>query len=177
MTFLVVQGSVGLSKCHILQKMTFCTIEVFQENSMFQCKCHFQYTMKIHKYARTSLSDKYAHNITQCGLYIYIYCLHHITHYESIDFWLCLLMLKINILFNLFIKDCMFFTSTTKNFSGCLELIVMGHIHGFEEPWLFVLDGRPHHSPSLALNPNLHPNGFFYPIPNPPNKPCYTVHK
>ena len=48
---------------------------------------------------------------------------------------------------------------------------------GFEEPRLFVLDGRPHHSPPLALNVNLHPNGFLYSMPNPPNQPCCTIHK
>ena len=50
-------------------------------------------------------------------------------------------MLKIDILFNLFIKDCMFITSTTKNSKGCsiTKLIVFGHTHGLEEAWLLVL--------------------------------------
>ena len=163
-------NAIFCKKWHFVLSRFFKKIACFNVSAISNTQWRY-ISMQEHLY-QTNMPTT-SHNVD----YIYIYCLHHITHYESIDFWLCLLMLKINILFNLFIKDCMFFTSTTKNFSGCLELIVMGHIHGFEEPWLFVLDGRPHHSPSLALNPNLHPNGFFYPIPNPPNKPCYTVHK
>ena len=35
---------------------------------------------------------------------------------------------------------------------------------------LSVLVGHPHHS--LKLNPN----GFLYPMPNPPTQPCWTLH-
>jgi hypothetical protein len=42
-------------------------------------------------------------------------------------------MLKIDILFNLSIKDCMFITFTTENFDGCLDLIVIGLTHELEE--------------------------------------------
>jgi hypothetical protein len=38
-----------------------------------------------------------------------------------------------DILFNLFIKVCMFIASTTENSKGCLDLIVIGHIYGFEK--------------------------------------------
>ena len=49
------------------------------------------------------------------------WCLHHIMHYESWIYcmWRCLLMLEIEILFNLFVKDCMFTTPKTQSYEGC----------------------------------------------------------
>ena len=60
-----------------------------------------------------------------------------------------------------------------KNSEGCstANLIAIGHIHGLEEAWLLVLVGHPHHPPPLALHANPNPNGFLYPMPNPPNLP------
>ena len=48
---------------------------------------------------------------------------------------------------------------------------MIGHTSGFEEAWLLVLD--PHHSPPLALYSNLNPNGFLYPVDNPPTSMMY----
>ena len=74
-------------------------------------------------------------------------------------------MLEIDMLFNLSIKDCMFITSSTKNFDGCLDLVVIGRTNGFKEVLaLLVMAGHPHHSPLLPLHSNLNPNGFPYPF-------------
>ena len=43
------------------------TIEVFRKMTYFNVKCHFVYSMKIHKYEQTLLSKNYTYNVTQCG--------------------------------------------------------------------------------------------------------------
>ena len=86
-------------------------------------------------------------------------------------------MLDIIILFSLFIEDCMFITSIVENSEGYLGLVVIGHTNGFKEPRLLVLVGHPYHSPPLALCANKNPNGFLYPMPNPPTQPCCTLHQ
>ena len=64
------------------------------------------------------------------------WCLHHITPYDNKNlmfiylFKWCLLMLEIDIIFNLFIKDCMFVTSTIKNSEGCF-------IAKFDSNWAY----------------------------------------
>ena len=57
------------------------------------------------------------------------------------------------------------------------KLIVIGHAHGLEEAWILVLIGHPHQFPGLALHSNVNPNGFLYPMPNPPTQPCCTLHQ
>ena len=72
------------------------------------------------------------------------WCLHHITHYKKKLYciWWCLLMLEINILFNLSMKDCMFVTSTTVHSKGCLDLIVIGYSWAWGG--LIIAVGHPH---------------------------------
>ena len=43
--------------------------------------------------------------------------------------------------------------------------------------WLLVLVGHPHHSPPLALHFKSKPTRILYPMPNPPTKPCCTLHQ
>ena len=103
---------------------------------------------------------------------------HTLQKYKSIIFWWCLLMLKNDILLNLFIEYCMFITSTTKNLEKCSTtklLIIIGHYHMLGKTWLMVLVGHPHHSPPFALHSNLNPNGFLYPVPNPSTQSCWTL--
>ena len=102
MICVVAQESVILSECCILLNMTFwsCIIEVFQEMAYFNVKCHFVYTMKIHKYERKILIKKYAHNITQFGI-IYIYIESHddvfiILHTMKVRIY-CLLMMFVDV--------------------------------------------------------------------------------
>ena len=102
---------------------------------------------------------------------------HTLQKYKSIIFWWCLLMLKNDILLNLFIEYCMFITSTTKNLEKCSTtklLIIIGHYHMLGKTWLMVLVGHPHHSP-FALHSNLNPNEFLYPVPNPSTLSCWTL--
>ena len=90
-----------------------------------------------------------------------------------------LLMLGIDVSFNLFIKVCMFMTFIIENCEGCstVKLIVIGRSRKLEEAWLLVLAGRLYQSPSLALRSNLNPNAFFYSMLNPPTQPWCTSHQ
>jgi hypothetical protein len=75
--------------------------------------------MKIHDYERILL-EKYAHNVTQYGvkrkysLMMMSSSYHILWKQEPIVFWWCLVMLEIDILFNLSIKYCIFITTTTE---------------------------------------------------------------
>ena len=70
---LVLQESVLLSEFRILHSMIFwsrmsCYRGFSKKNGQFNVKCHFAYTMKIHKYERMSLLMKYARNVTRHGV-------------------------------------------------------------------------------------------------------------
>ena len=63
MTPLVTQDNVVLSK-KIVPSEKCCIIEGSEEKIAYlNVKCHFIYTMKIHKYERTISLKKYAHNV------------------------------------------------------------------------------------------------------------------
>ena len=134
-------------------------------------KCHCRFIVKIHKYERAFLLEKYAHNITQYGgvcVCVYIFpwwCLHHITHYKSKNLLstndICWCW-NLTYLFNLSIEDCMFIASRTKNSKGSLDLIVIGHTRRLEEAWLLVLVDYSYCFLSLALHSNYNLNGFVY---------------
>lgn len=83
--------------------------------------------------------------------------------YKSFVFIWCLLMLKIDISFNLFMKDCTFVTTTIPNIDT-------------KEAWLLVLVGHMHDSPPLALRSNLNPHEFLYLMPHPPTHLCIKNH-
>ena len=52
-----------------MHNMTFWrNIEVFKKIAYVKVKCHFVYIMKVLKYKRAFLLEKYAHNITQYGV-------------------------------------------------------------------------------------------------------------
>ena len=97
--------------------------------------------------------------------YTTIFTISHTMKVRIYHFRWRLLMLKVDILFNLSIKDCMFITSTTENPDGCLDWILIGLTHGLKEAWLLVLASH-HHSPPLALQSNLNPSGFLDPHAN-----------
>ena len=90
-------------------------------------------------------------------------------------------MLKIDILFDLSIKDCMFITFKTENFEGCYNVKfdsnLIGILVGLRKLDYWCLVGHPNHSSLLALHLNLNPNGFPYPMPNPPTQPCCIPHQ
>lgn len=85
---------------------------------------------------------------------------------------------KNNMLFNLSTKDCMYVTSTLKD-APLQNLTIIGRSHGLKEAWVLVLVGHSCHSPSLALHSYLspNPNGFLYPLSNPPTHPSYALHQ
>jgi hypothetical protein len=61
-----------LSKCHIFNNMTFwpqisCYQGFFKKMAYFNVKCQSIYIMKIHKYEKTFVLKKSAHNIRQYG--------------------------------------------------------------------------------------------------------------
>jgi hypothetical protein len=74
-------------------------------------------------------------------------------------------MLEIDILFNLFMKGCMFITSATETLrnASLQNRMLIVHTYMLEEAWLLVLASHSHHFPPLALCWNLNPNGLLYP--------------
>lgn len=88
----------------------------------------------------------------------------------------CVLMMLENDI--LFINDCVFVTYMIGNFEGCTIVKFHSlHTHGLEDTWLLVLTSHPHHSLPLAHYSNLNPNGFLYPLPDPPTQPCCILHQ
>ena len=105
------------------------------------------------------------------------------SHFEmegvSILFRWCLLMLKIDILFILSIKDCMFITFTSGNIEGCYtaKFDSNGHTHTLEEAWLLVFGRSSKPFLSIGSSFEFKPNGFLYSVPNPPTRPCCILHQ
>ena len=73
MTCLVVQESVVIVLMCYSTQYNILVLDVvlsrfFKEMAYFNVKCHFVYTMKIHKYKRIFLLKKYAHSAIQYGV-------------------------------------------------------------------------------------------------------------
>ena len=83
-------------------------------------------------------------------------------------------MLEIDILFNLFPNDCMFITFTTKNSKYCsiTYLIVIGHTHGLEGAWRWLVI---HIIPLHWLFIHINLNGFVRPMANTPTMLYFCI--
>ena len=127
--------------------------------------------MKEQKYWRNMLTT--SHNIPW-------WYLHHITHYKN-NILLSLVMfvdVENQHFVQVFIQVCVFITFATEVSKECsISKIDSGHSHMFEEAWLLVLVGHPHHSPPLTFHSNPSPYELLYSMPNPPTQPRYTLHQ
>ena len=138
--------------------------QVFQTNDIYQCKMLIVYNEDTSIWENISM-NKYTHNVTNYGVLRKIvpwWC--NISHNAKTRIYCLLwflLMLIIEILSNVSIKDRMFITSTIWN-SKQYSIAKNDSNWAFEEAWLLVLDGHPQYSPLLATKSNLNTNKLLY---------------